>query len=153
MLAALACVLAAACYGAATLWGQRLVAGVSGPVLALTATIGASVVLLPFGIAQAPPDPPGWKPVASVLALALGGTALAQILFYRLLRDFGSSRASLVVYLLPPVAVVYGVILLGEPLRALALGGLALILLGIAIGSGALRPSRLQPNRLGAAVD
>jgi drug/metabolite transporter (DMT)-like permease len=153
VLGALACVLAAACYGAATLWGQRLVVGVSGPVLALTATVGASIALLPFGLAQAPAEAPGWKPAASVLVLALGGTALAQILFYRLLREFGSSRASLVVYLLPPVAVVYGVVFLGESLRALALGGLALILLGIGIGSGALRLSRLQTKRLRAAVD
>ncbi len=153
VLGALACVLAAACYGAATLWGQRLVAGVSGPVLALTATLGASVVLLPFGAAQAPGDLPGWKPVASVVALALGGTALAQILFYRLLRGFGSARASLVVYLLPPVAVVYGVLFLGEPLRPPALAGLALILAGIAIGSGALRLGSAARTRSAPAVD
>jgi drug/metabolite transporter (DMT)-like permease len=153
VLGALACVLAAACYGAGTLWGQRLVAGVSGPVLVLTATLGASVVLLPFGAAQAPGDLPGWKPVASVVALALGGTALAQILFYRLLRGFGSARTSLVVYLLPPVAVVYGVVFLGEPLRAPALAGLALILAGIAIGSGALRLGSAARTRSAPAVD
>jgi drug/metabolite transporter (DMT)-like permease len=149
-LGALACVLASVCYAIATLWGQKLVHGVTGPVLALTATLGASIALLPFGVAQAPSDLPGWKPVASVLALALGGTALAQILFYRLLRGFGSARASLVVYLLPPVAVVYGVILLGEPLRLTALAGLALILAGIAIGSGARRLPRGATAAAGA---
>jgi len=145
--AALACALAAGCYATATLWGQHLVAGLPGPLLALTSTIGASIVLLPLGIAQAPHELPGWKPAASVVALALGGTALAQILFYRLLVGFGGARAALVVYLLPPVAVAYGVVVLGEPLRPVALAGLALILLGIVTGSGALR----LPRRSAAA--
>ena len=147
--AASACVLAAVCYATATLWGQHLVAGLPGPVLALTATLGASVALLPLGLAQAPDELPGWKPVGSVVVLALGGTALAQILFYRLLVGFGSARAALVVYLLPPVAVAYGVVVLGEPLRVTALVGLALILVGIAIGSGALR----APRRTAAAAE
>jgi drug/metabolite transporter (DMT)-like permease len=151
VLGALACVLAAVAYAAAMLWAQRLVVGVTGPVLTLTATLGASAALLPFGVVQAPSDLPGWKPIASVVALALGGTALAQILFYRLLRGFGSARSSLVVYLLPPVAVVYGVILLGEPLRLMALAGLSLILAGIAIGSGAVRLPRRAAAATGSA--
>ena len=147
--AASACVLAAVCYATATLWGQHLVAGLPGPLLALTATLGASAALLPLGLAQAPHELPGWKPLGSVVVLALGGTALAQILFYRLLVGFGSARAALVVYLLPPVAVAYGVVVLGERLRPTALVGLALILVGIATGSGAVR----LPGRAAAAAE
>jgi drug/metabolite transporter (DMT)-like permease len=144
--AASACALAAVCYATATLWGQHLVAGLPGPLLALTATLGASAALLPLGLAQAPHELPEWKPLGSVVLLAVGGTALAQILFYRLLVGFGSARAALVVYLLPPVAVAYGVVVLGEPLRPTALVGLALILVGIATGSGAVRlPRRATP--------
>ena len=66
------------------------------------------------------------------------GTALAQLLFYRLIRLYGGRRASLVTYLMPGFALVYGSLLLDEPLTAAALGGLALILAGVALGSDAV---------------
>ena len=57
---------------------------------------------------------------------------------------YGSARGSLVVYLLPVVALFYGAVFLDEPLRVTALVGLALILAGVAIASGLVRPLRRQ---------
>ena len=65
------------------------------------------------------------------------GTAVAQLFFFRLLRLYGSARSSLVAYLLPVTALLYGAVLLGEPVTASALVGLVLILGGVAVGSGA----------------
>ena len=138
----LAVVLSSVSYATAILWGQRLIETVPGPVLATTSVIGASVVLLPFGIAQAPDHLPSWKPTASVLALSVLGTALAQLVWFRLLRLAGSSRASLVNYLLPVTALLYGALLLGEGITVEELVGLALILAGVALGSGVLRLQR-----------
>ena len=56
--------------------------------------------------------------------------------YYRLVSVHGSSLASLVVYLLPPFALVYGTTLLGESLSAQKLIGLVLVLGGVALGSG-----------------
>jgi len=138
-----AVVLASVSYGVSSLYGQHLVAGVTGPVLSTTALIGAAVVLLPFGLAQAPSSTFGAKPLAAVLALALLGTAVAQLLWFRLLRRYGSSRSSLVTYLLPATALVYGAVFLHERITLLELGGFALILCGVALGAGAIRlPSR-----------
>jgi drug/metabolite transporter (DMT)-like permease len=53
-----------------------------------------------------------------------------------MLTTYGSSRTTLVTYLLPPFALFYGVTLLDEPLTANALLGLVLILGGVAIGAG-----------------
>jgi drug/metabolite transporter (DMT)-like permease len=53
-----------------------------------------------------------------------------------MLRLFGSRRVSLVTYLMPGFAIVYGAVLLDEPITAAALGGLALILTGVALASG-----------------
>jgi drug/metabolite transporter (DMT)-like permease len=53
-----------------------------------------------------------------------------------MLRLFGSRRMSLVTYLMPGFALVYGALLLDEPITAAALGGLALILGGVALASG-----------------
>jgi drug/metabolite transporter (DMT)-like permease len=98
-----------------------------------------ALILLPVALLQLPDEMPGWKALGSVAGLAIGGTAIAQLVLFRMLRLHGSSRTSLVTYLLPPVALAYGVLLLDEPLTGAALAGLALILPGIALGSGALR--------------
>jgi drug/metabolite transporter (DMT)-like permease len=67
------------------------------------------------------------------------GTAFAQLILFRVLRLHGSARLSLVTYLMPPVALFYGALLLEEPVRPEAVGGLALILAGVAVGSGKMR--------------
>jgi drug/metabolite transporter (DMT)-like permease len=59
-----------------------------------------------------------------------------------MLNSYGASRAALVTYLIPPVALVYGVSILGEPVTANAVAGLVLILGGVALGSGVRLPRR-----------
>ena len=107
--------------------------------------IGGLVVLLPFGLSTAPLAVPGWKETGSVIALAVIGTALAQIILYRVLRSDGAARVSLVTYLLPVTALFYGVLLLGEQLTWEELAGMVLILGGVALGSGAVRLPRREP--------
>jgi drug/metabolite transporter (DMT)-like permease len=141
----LAVVLASFAYAIGQLYGQARTADTRGPVLATAAMIAGALVLLPFALVQLPDETPGWKAVASVAALAVLGTALAQLVLFRALRLHGSARTSLVTYLLPVTALFYGVVLLGEELTPAVLGGLALILLGVALGSGALRLSRRAP--------
>ena len=141
----LAVVVASVSYAAGSLWGQRLVHGTSGLTLATATMIGGLVVLLPLGLWQLPSETPGWKASGSVLALAVIGTALAQIILYRALRSDGAARVSLVTYLLPVTALFYGVTLLGEPLTWEELVGMVLILGGVALGSGAVRFARREP--------
>lgn len=141
----LAVVAASLAYAAGGIYGQIRVRGTSGPVLAASAMLGASLYLLPLAVVQAPTEAPGWKAVGSVLALAVVGTAFAQLVVFRALRLHGSARFSLVTYLMPVIAIVYGALLLDEEVSAAALGGLALILGGVAVGSGALRVSRREP--------
>jgi drug/metabolite transporter (DMT)-like permease len=141
----LAVVVASVSYAVGALWGQRLIARTSGLVLAASSMIGGLLVLLPFGLAQLPSEVPGWKETGSVIALAVIGTALAQIILYRVLRSDGAARVSLVTYLLPATALIYGVLLLGEQLTWEELAGMALILGGVALGSGAVRFPRREP--------
>ena len=65
-----------------------------------------------------------------MLALGTVGTGIAYMLFFAILRGAGASRSILVTYLVPGAALAYGAVFLGEPLRATALIGLALILGG-----------------------
>ena len=65
-----------------------------------------------------------------MLALGAGGTGIAFLIFYTLIADIGPSRATLVTYIAPGFAVLYGIWLLSEPLTAGGVLGLVLILAG-----------------------
>jgi drug/metabolite transporter (DMT)-like permease len=138
----LAVVLASLSYATGSLYGMAQTGAIPGPVLATASMLGATLILLPFAIAQFPDAVPGWEAVASVAALAVAGTALAQLVLFRMLRLHGSARTSLVTYLMPPTALLYGAVLLEEPVTVAAIAGLALILPGVALGSGAVRLPR-----------
>ena len=134
----LAVVLSSLSYAAGGLFGQTRTRTIPAPVLATATVFYGALVLLPWGLVELPDHAPGWKSVACLLALALVGTAFAQLLLFHVLALHGAARLSLVTYLMPLFAILYGATILGEPLRWSALGGLALILLGVALGSGAI---------------
>jgi drug/metabolite transporter (DMT)-like permease len=132
-----AIVLASISYAAANLYAGRRMS-VGGPVLAATSMVAAFVVLLPLALATLPDAVPSWKSLGSAVMLGVAGTAIAQILSYRMIRLYGSSRSVLVAYVLPAFALLYG-LFLSEALTWQKLVGLATILGGVALGSGALR--------------
>jgi drug/metabolite transporter (DMT)-like permease len=138
----LAVVLASVSYAVSTLYSQRKLGDSSGLLVSFAAAFWGMVVLAPLGITQAPSDIPSWKALASVAALGVLGTAVGLLLFLYMVEHYGSSRASLVVYLLPVTALLYGAVFLDEAIRVTAIGGLALILAGVALGSGVVKPIR-----------
>jgi drug/metabolite transporter (DMT)-like permease len=142
VLGTLAVVLASVCYAGGGLYGQWALGRASGPVLATASMLYGGVLLVPFAIFQLPGHAPGWKPVLALAGLAVLGTAVAQLLLFRILRLFGAARLSLVTYLMPAFALLYGSLILDEPLRPSMLAGLGLILGGVALGSGVWRPQR-----------
>ena len=111
-------------------------------MLATGSAITGTIVLLPLAIAQLPSEFPGWETFASVAVLGFGGMAAGQLLYYVVIDHYGSTRASLVTYLLPVIALALGAILLDEPVEVTALIGLVLILSGVAFGSGLVKPAR-----------
>ena len=129
-------------YAIGGLYGAARTEDTPGPVLAAASMVYGALYLAPLAVVQAPDELPGWEATGSVVALAVLGTAAAQLVLFRSLRLHGSTRTSLVTYLMPPTALLYGALLLDEPLTAAVLGGLALILAGVALGSGALRLPR-----------
>jgi drug/metabolite transporter (DMT)-like permease len=64
---------------------------------------------------------------------AHGGTGFAYVLNYQIITSEGATIASTVTYLLPVVAIVLGVLVLGESVTAIVLGGIALVLVGVAL--------------------
>lgn len=136
VLGTLAVVLSSLFYGSAGIYGQHRVRTVPGPVLATGSMLAGGAILLPPALFQLPSSLPDAETVLSVLVLTLLGTAFAQLILFRMLRLFGSRRLSLVTYLIPGFAVFYGAVLVDEPVTLAALGGLVLILAGVALASG-----------------
>ena len=147
VLGALAVVGMAFCYGVGGLLTGRYLTDARPFVVALASTAISTVVWLPVGVAEAPAHMPGWKTIGSVVMLGVPGTALAYLLFFGLITSAGAAYTSLVTYLIPPIALAYGSIFLDERFGAAALGGLALILAGVALGTGAVRFARLRRAR------
>ena len=152
VLGTLAVVLASAFYASAGIYSQLRIGGRSGPVLATGCMLTASVFLLPLAAVHPPDGMPSAWAIVSLLLLALFGTALAQLLLFRVVRRFGARRLSLVTYLLPGFALVYGAVFLEERVGTAALAGLALILAGVALGSGTLRLRRRQAEAVSSTA-
>ena len=133
----LAIVVASLSYAAANHFVQHNFSQTS-PVLVTTASsVMGAAILLPFAAFQVPDQMPSWKALGSIVVLGVLGTAFALLLYFRLLTLYGAARSSLVTYLLPPVALFYGVVFLNETITLNAALGLVLILAGVALGSGA----------------
>ncbi|HEY3051476.1 MAG TPA: DMT family transporter [Gaiellaceae bacterium] len=141
----LAVIAASLSYAVGTLYTQSILDEVRNDVLAAASITWGAVFLAPFGVAQAPTHIPSWGAIASVLALALLGTVAGQLIYFRMIYQYGSARSSLVVYLLPVTALFYGALLLGETITISAIVGLVLILTGTALASGVVRLPRRAP--------
>ncbi len=101
------------------------------PIGAVTVTMAASALMtLPFALATFPSAVPDLETFGSLSALGVFGTGISFVLFYTLIGDIGPSKTSLVAYVAPGFAVLYGVTLLGEDFTLATLGGLVLILGG-----------------------
>lgn len=112
------------------------------PIGLVTATMAiTAVVTLPPALVTAPSALPGAAALGSIAALGVFGTGIAFVLFYTLIAEVGPARSSLVGYIAPGFAVIYGVLLLGEPVSLATFGGLALILAGSWLAAGG-RPRR-----------
>lgn len=137
LLAILACLGAALSYGLAGVWGRRFRAAGVTPLQTAAGMLTASALMLtpvwlaldrPWGLAW-----PGRAPVAAVVALASLSSALAYLIFFRILARAGATAISLVTFLIPFSAAGLGWLVLGERLEARHFLGLALILVGLAL--------------------
>jgi drug/metabolite transporter (DMT)-like permease len=133
-LGALAMLGAAACYALSSFVVKRY-NGLTSVTTSFVSILVGTVLTLPAAIATAPSEVPGLRATLAVLALGVVGTALAFVIFYKLIAETGAGRASLVSYLAPGVALFYGALLLDEEITLASLGGLALILGGVALAS------------------
>jgi drug/metabolite transporter (DMT)-like permease len=105
------------------------------------------IVYAPIAALEVPLHLPAGSVLWSTAALTLVCTALAFVLAFALIEEVGAVRATVVTYVNPAVALVLGVAVLGEPAGPATLAGLALILLGsfLATGAGQSGSARSAP--------
>ncbi|WP_415845134.1 DMT family transporter [Stutzerimonas zhaodongensis] len=138
LIGAIACLGATACYGFGGFLTRRWInqqGGLSSELVAFGSQAGAALCLLPlFALSLITAPPVSWGNGSvwlSLLALGIGCTAFAYILYFRLLSDIGPVRTLAVTFIIPPFGVLWGALFLGEPLDWAYVYGGALI--GVAL--------------------
>ncbi len=130
-LGALAMIAAAASYGVSGFILTRRYVGVSPVMTSVLSTGTSALMVLPLAVVDPPTQVPGGLAIFSVVVLGLFGTAYAFVVYYQLIAEMGFGRASVVAYTIPPVALIYGNLLLDESITFAMVGGMALILVGV----------------------
>jgi drug/metabolite transporter (DMT)-like permease len=140
LLAVTASLAAALCYALSGVWLKKRGGSLNPVAVAGWSQLLAGVVLAPIAAFAPVPQSIGPGDVANMLALSLLGSAVAYLLYFRLIADVGPTRAMTVTFLMPALGMVWGVMFLGETITLPMLAGAALIVAGTA---AVLRPSRM----------
>lgn len=130
LLSVLACLLATVCYGLTAVYVKRRATTVKPMAVACASQIMAAMVLMP-GVPFAPLQGEiSLFIIANVLGLALICSAVAYLLYYRLIIDTGPTKALTVTFLMPAFGMVWGAAFLHEQITLPMIAGTLLILLG-----------------------
>ena len=138
-------------YAVAGVWARKFLAGLPPQVAAAGMVTGASLIMIPMAYVVEGPisfdlAPRTW---AAIGYYALIATALAYLLYYRVLESAGSGNLMLVTLLVAPVAIVLGAVVLDEDLPLRAYMGFAILTAGLVVLDGRIFKSR--KHRTGGA--
>ncbi len=137
-IAVLAVILASALYGLGANYTKRHASDVSPLAIATGSQIGATIVLLPATVFLWPAGPISASAWISVALMGIVSTAIAYVLYFRLIANVGPARAIAVTYLVPAFAMIWGAMFINERVTTTMIFGCAIILIGTALATGAL---------------
>ena len=135
----LACLLATISYAVAASFTRRYLSGLNSLMVATGSQIGAALGLALPTLLMWPAQAPSLKAWGALLALGTLCTAVAYVLFFRLIERLGPARAITVTFTIPVFAVFYGVTLLGETVTAWMLFCGVIVLCGTALATGLVK--------------
>jgi drug/metabolite transporter (DMT)-like permease len=138
-----ACLGAAICYALSSIYMKKHAAGAKPLAIAAWSQVFAGLVLLPIVPFTPPPGVLSAVVVGNVLGLSLLCSAVAYVLYYRLIADIGPTRALTVAFIMPAFGMLWGALFLGETITLSMIAGCALIIGGT---SAVLRP-RVRSTR------
>lgn len=131
-----AALLGALAYGISATYAKKRLGGVPPLAVATGSQIAATVVMLPLAIIAWPAQMPGAGAWISAVVLAVACTALAYLLYFRLIARVGAVRAAAVTFLIPVFATLWGNLFLDEAVTLQILVGGGVILVGTALALG-----------------
>jgi drug/metabolite transporter (DMT)-like permease len=139
----LECLAASVSYAVSYIYMDRFLArrGI-GSVLLSACQLAAASVMLALALAVSGVQTPHvtGEDVVALVVLGIIGTGIAYVLNYQIITSEGATVASTVTYLVPVVAIVLGVLVLGESITAITLAGIALVLAGVALSRRQAKP-------------
>ncbi|AEF05602.1 EamA/RhaT family transporter [Alteromonas sp. KS69] len=134
----LTALLATTCYGIAASMMKRWLQGVRPLVVATGSQAMASIMLAPFALSTLPATMPSANAWLNAVALAILGTAIAYILYFKLIANVGPAKAISVAYMVPLFGIIWGVLFLQEHLSLQTIIGGVMILTGVALTTGVI---------------
>jgi drug/metabolite transporter (DMT)-like permease len=123
-------------YALGAVYIKRTFKGIPPLSMSLGQLTGGTIVLLPLAAASLPGERPSAAVALSVLGLALLSTAVAYLLYFRLIENIGPTSTVTVTLLVPLFGLLFGVLLLDEPFGWGTLAGLAIILSSVTLVTG-----------------
>lgn len=139
-----ACLVATLLYGASANFVKHRLVAVSPLAISTYSQCTASVILIPFSVLYLPEQIPGLVAVTSALALGILCTAVAYVLYFRLIANLGSARAMTVTLLAPVFGIIFGALLLDERMGLNLLFGGVFVAIGAAMTMGIFCPQNCQ---------
>lgn len=137
--------LSASCfYAIAAPYAKQKLAGVNPIAVATGSQLSAAIVLFPLLPWFLPNRTPSIEVILVTIALGLFSTALAYVMYFRLIANIGASKSLTVAYLIPVFAMLWGALILREPITASMILGCSLILSGTAIAI--YQPQQVESN-------
>jgi len=137
-LAIAAGVVATLFYAISAIFTKRYLNGVDSMVLSTGSMLGASLLLLPLALIYWPDQSPSMLSWLSAIALAIVCSALAYLMFFRLIHTVGPARATTVTFIVPVFGMLWGATLLNEEVSMFMLLASAVTLLGTGLATGVI---------------
>ena len=138
VLAILAATFGAFLYAVAATMTKRYATGITPLAMSTGSMIAATVIVLPGALLAWPNEEVSLTAWSAVLTMGVASTALAYILYFRLIRNVGPARAIAVTYLVPVFAMLFGAVFIAERITWTMIVGCAVIFLGTALATGVL---------------
>lgn len=135
---------AALMYAVAAPMAKKHLTGISPIAFVIGTQLGATAALLPLIPFTYQPATLTPAIIASVATLGLVCTGIAYVLYFRLIRDIGPTKALTVTYLMPIAAMIWGAIVLGEAITVDMIVGCGMILVGTAVANEVFRQRKKQ---------
>jgi len=147
LLSTLAMLVASLSYALGATYAKQAFSGIPPLGMAIGQLSGATALLLPLAVVSLPEKAPASVVALPMLGLALLSTAVAYLIYFRLIENVGPTSTVTVTLLVPVFGLLFGVLLLGEPFGFGTLAGLGIILTSVVLITG------LTPRKIKAVED